>query len=98
MKKLLLVALLTCSSVQAETYCEGIESLSRTIMSARQADVALIDAMKAISDSKVTKMLVLEAYKKNLWSTDRYKEKAINEFANTWYMACLSNEEESTNE
>ncbi len=100
MKKLLLVALLTCSSAQAEeaTFCENIESLSRSIMKSRQADSPLRGMIDMASKNKLIKIMVLRAYKEHLWATKKMKEKAINEFANTWYMACLSNEEESTNE
>ncbi len=95
MKKLILaVAIIASTSVQAKelSHCERVESISRTIMKNRQADIPLIKMVKAV-DSEPVKALILMAYKKPLWSTSKRKEKAINKFANDLYMTCLSNKE-----
>ncbi len=94
MKKLILaIAIIASTSAQAEelSHCERVESLSRTIMTNRQADIPLIKMMKTAS-GELVKSLILMAYKKPLWSADKNKERAINKFANEWYIACLSNE------
>ena len=95
MKNLILAALLTLStSVIAEevkkTTCEEIEGLSRAIMDARQAGVALVDVTKIMKGS-VLAPIVIDAYSVPLWSVDANKERAVSEFANSIYLICLKN-------
>ena len=95
MKNLILATLLTLStSANAEeaktVTCEEIERLSRAIMDARQAGVALVDVTNVMKGS-VLSPIVIDAYSVPLWSVDTNKERAVNEFANSIYLICLKN-------
>ena len=89
MRKLILIATLTLSTVAQADYCQEIEGLARTIMNNRQNDVPLVSMIKTLKDSELAKKMTLDAYEKPMFSGKAYKDKSINKFANTWYMACL---------
>ena len=96
MKYLIVAALLTLStSAIAEeakmVTCEEIERLSRAIMDARQAGVALVKVTEVMKGSAL-KPIVIDAYTRPLWSVDENKERAVNEFANSIYLICLKGE------
>lgn len=78
-----------------ENTCHLIAGLSSEIMRARQSGVPMTDAMNVVNDieieqvKKLTRSIVIQAYKENIWSTEKYKQRAINEFSNSLYLECL---------
>ena len=80
--------------------CDSVTSVSETAMKMRlngvpiQTALAALDSTNSGSDAgmKINKMytaIVTDAYRQPNFSTDKYKEEAIREFALTNYLACI---------
>lgn len=80
--------------------CDSVTSVSETAMKMRlngvpiQTALAALDSTNSGSDAgmKINKMytaIVTDAYRQPNFSTDKYKEDAIREFALTNYLACI---------
>lgn len=80
--------------------CDSVNSVSETAMKMRlngvpiQTALAALDSTNSGSDAgmKINKMytaIVTDAYRQPNFSTDKYKENAIREFALTNYLACI---------
>lgn len=80
--------------------CDSVTSVSETAMKMRlngvpiQTALAALDSTNSGSDAgmKINKMytaIVTDAYRQPNFSTDKYKENAIREFALTNYLSCI---------
>ena len=80
--------------------CDSVTSVSETAMKMRlngvpiQTALAALDSTNSGSDAgmKINKMytaIVTDAYRQPNFSTDKYKEEAIREFALANYLACI---------
>ena len=69
--------------------CASLSKTATSIMKARQSGVPLVDII-AISKSKLHKQMVVSAYKEPAFSTDKYKNKAVAEFSNSWMLSCVN--------
>ncbi|KAA0915823.1 hypothetical protein [Psychrobacter sp. ANT_WB68] len=80
--------------------CDSVTSVSETAMKARLNGVPIQTALAALDSSnngsdaavKINKMytaIITDAYRQPNFSTDKYKEDAIREFALTNYLACI---------
>lgn len=95
MKVLILaVALLSTAAIaQAEEdNCLIIEDYARTVMDARQGGISLKDVMGTTNEhDKLGPQIIIAAYNKPHYMTERIKDKTINDFANDIYLECLTN-------
>lgn len=90
-----------CSTANAniEEYCFNAMKLSEAVMSARQYGVSIEDVLSARVDGSgdsaaqsvrlVHTEIILEAYDKPMYSTEKYKQSEIKEFAAENYLACI---------
>ena len=69
--------------------CTASSSLARTIMKVRQNGMDLSTALEAVSDNEFAKAIVIDAYKKPRYSSEKYQKRAITEFGNENMIACL---------
>jgi hypothetical protein len=92
MKKLLLglLVLVSCFNVKADT-CDQWDSLVRSIIEARYAGVSLSAAMKIANTNpdEFLKEMLIKIYELPNYSTKKYQQRAINDFANKIYIQCL---------
>ncbi|MCM1934631.1 hypothetical protein E3H47_04835 [Acinetobacter radioresistens] len=102
MRKILLIALIFvgpslvyAAEGKSEDECINIYNVAKNFMHLRQIGVPVVDQMKLIDDSKITKhtkefmrIIVEKAYEKPKFSSEEYKAEATTEFANEWYIAC----------
>jgi hypothetical protein len=97
MKKLILAVALTlsASTVVAETaadkyaYCESMAGLAESMMNVRQAGKSL-SSMLAITTNEAFKPLLINAYQTPVFSTEKYKQDAINKHRDDVHTACLT--------
>ena len=89
MKKLLAGLLLTLSTTVNAATCEEIEALASSIMTARQSGVPLKQVIAIADGQDYIKRVAMVAYGITNYSTDEYKTKAIEEFADEVYLICL---------
>ena len=80
--------------------CDSVNSVSESAMKARLNGVPIQTALETLDSAnngsdaamKINKMytaIVTDAYRQPNFSTDKYKEEAIREFALTNYLACI---------
>ena len=94
----LVVSLPTLASESIDVgICEEVEPLARSVMYARQNDMSLKRLMQILTESAdsapilgLARKLALDAYSQDNYATKEMKQKAINKFANQYYLACLS--------
>ena len=72
-----------------EINCEQYFTLAESIMGARQKGVAMPEMIKIAGDSALFRALVVTAYEKGRYSTEKYQTRAVSDFANEVYMMCL---------
>lgn len=92
---------LFCVSANAdiEEYCFNAMKLSEAVMTARQYGVSIEDALSVRADNPsdsaaqsarfVHTEIILEAYDKPMYSTEKYKQSEIKEFAAENYVECI---------
>ena len=85
-------AMALSASVAAEsdrdTTCQAISGHAERIMQIRQHGGNLPDAMKSAMGSELLEEMVMEAYNKPNYQTERHIERTVNEFANRWARIC----------
>lgn len=74
-------------SQETEDPCPTWGQLAATIMELRQGGVSMAELMN-VTDNDVARQLVIAAYDIPQYSTSRYKERAITEFANDVMLVC----------
>jgi hypothetical protein len=98
MTKLILITALTMS---LSTYaarpdlCLNVKTVSAAIMEARQAGRDAQEVVSIVSQEakqewvyKAYMHIVINAYQIPIFETDMYKQQAVKEFANKYYIAC----------
>jgi hypothetical protein len=98
MKKLILITgmLLSLSTQAARPdVCLNIKNKASAIMQARQNGMDAQDVVRTVDKSAGDEWLyraymhiVINAYQVRVFETDMYKQMAIKEFANKYYIAC----------
>lgn len=73
--------------------CQPIAEFAKELMDARQAGVPLAQAL-TVSTQPAMQALIVSAYRKPRYSTERYRERAAVEFANETLITCLDAGEE----
>lgn len=88
-RALLLVAALASPIAMADIEkCTAAAGLAENIMKLRQANVSASELIAA-TDLKLAHLLVLQAYEKPLWSSQEAKDRAIGEFRDELFIACM---------
>ncbi len=76
--------------------CERIDAIAESVMKARQRGVPMAKMYKTVEGddytNKLFKLLIDEAYKVNRYGTEEYQEKAVTDFRDIYFRACLSNQ------
>lgn len=76
--------------------CESIESLTRSIMRARQVGVSMVKVITSIKKSGMgegskiaVKRIIIDAYDTPRYNSREYRQNAVDEFANRYYKRCV---------
>ena len=91
MKALILMALLAAPA-GANEFCGNLADAAGSIMDARQKGVPMHKLMPIINENEardIMKLIVVEAYESPIYSSDKYKDRAISEMSNRVYLTCL---------
>lgn len=67
--------------------CKQIESMASVVMKARQYNVPASKMME-LAENELRVAMIEEAFSEPLYSSEEYKQKAIQGFANKYYMQC----------
>lgn len=69
--------------------CMKLYELAATVMEARQVGVTLPDMVNAIGDDPFTMDMLKNAFKVSRYNGEDYQQKAIERFAEKYYLACV---------
>lgn len=90
------ISLIAGSASADQGSCDAIGILAKSVMSARQGGVPMQDILSnGVGSKKVselTRLLAMAAYDQPRFSTEEHQERAITEFQNQMYLACLKGE------
>ena len=93
MKKLILAALFLPTLAIAEDtdfeICQSYSIYAETIMDGRQNGTDMAVLYELVKDDKVMSTIVMSAYDTSRFTTQDYKTKAISDFKNKWFLACI---------
>ena len=95
MKTLLLTAALLSFTVSAKDnmsdneFCETVSETAEAVMQNRQAGSDMADLYK-ITKTKMSRLMVVEAYKIPQYSTEKYRKREVMAFKNSWFRSCIT--------
>ena len=93
MKKLILAALFLPTLAIAEDtdfeICQSYSTYAEKVMESRQLGVDMAALYELVKDDKVMPTIVMSAYDTSRFTTQDYKTKAISDFKNKWFLACI---------
>jgi len=92
MKKLFFILFLLFSTpvLAADDPCANIGELANLLMEVRQANGSAQVVMNQANGNKLVKAMIIDAFKEPVYHTKAYKDKAVSEFTNKWYMFCVA--------
>ncbi|MHA4967650.1 hypothetical protein ACX0KY_13915 [Pseudomonas extremorientalis] len=80
-------------SDEALKLCTSVSEMAGSIMKGRQAEVSMARMMKASSgDPQMDNLgadIIKDAYKSSAFRTPENQQRAVSEFENKWFSACL---------
>jgi len=74
---------------QLSANCELLETLSREIMTNRQFGIPLRSMLEIMEQGTLGRKITLLAYSMPVYGTEKYQQKAINDFANGYLLECV---------
>ncbi|KXZ72129.1 hypothetical protein [Acinetobacter venetianus] len=100
----LIIALVGCSKnpkpvdqTAVKKYCESLDSLSNSAMTARQKGIALAEVLKVtdtvegtVEQKKYVEEIIKQAFGETRFASAEFQEKAIVDFRNKIYLDCLN--------
>jgi hypothetical protein len=91
---LLFVSIVLSDSTFAagEMSCSQMADLAGSVMSARQANVDMAQAMHVGQGNKIFKLIVRDAYERPRFETEANQKSAVQDYRNVWYLACIKSE------
>ena len=88
-KLLILIAALSAPVMAEQASCEQLGGTAELIMKHRQANKPMNQIMTIVKQhAPALSVLVIQAYKEPLYSSESYKQKAIAEFRNDIELIC----------
>ena len=85
----ILMALSTTATALAKpASCEQIAELAKSIMTARQKGVSMVEMMGVGEDGSLTEVIVVDAYEEGRYRVEANQQRRIADFRDKWYMAC----------
>jgi len=73
---------------QMSANCELLERLSRSIM-IRQSGIPLRSMLEIVKEGTLERKITLLAYSMPVYGTEKYQQKAIDDFANGYLLECV---------
>ena len=93
MKKLILAALFlpTLALAEKPTFevCQSYSTYAETVMESRQLGVDMASAYEMVKDEKILSTILMSAYDSPRYSTQDFKDNAISDFKNKWFLYCI---------
>lgn len=90
------IALATFNIQAAETKeqyiekCNIISDIAKDVMTARQADVSMLEMLQAAQGNKLFVMLIEQAYEYSVLDTEEYKQKYIKQYSDKVFKDCYN--------
>jgi len=96
------IVAIAASASEGMDDCKRLESSAELVMRARQAGAPMSKIWKVAEDTHddyleaMYKMLAKNAYETPQYSTEPMQQRAVVDFQNTFFLACISNLEKKT--
>ena len=85
----ILMALSTTAPALAKpASCEQIAELAKSIMTARQEGVSMVEMMGVGEDGSLTEVIVVDAYEEGRYRVEANQHRRVADFRDEWFMAC----------
>ena len=85
----ILMALSTTAAAEEEqASCEQIADLAKSIMTARQKGVSMVEMMGVGEDGSLTEVIVVDAYEEGRYRVEANQQRRIADFRDEWFMVC----------
>ena len=86
---ILTLALSTGVQAEGDYDCEAVAGQAELVMKARQVGVSLSEALEAVGDNEMGRVMVINAYELSRMHTEEYQQRMISDYRNLWHLACL---------
>lgn len=70
-------------------YCAEVSSLAESMMDHRQKGTGMAKMMEVAGELLLAREMVIMAFEQPAFSTPDYQRKAVRQFADEWYLACV---------
>ena len=83
---LALLMALSAPALAKPASCEQIAELAKSIMTARQKGVSMVEMMG--EDGSLTEVIVVDAYEEGRYRVEANQQRRIADFRDEWFMVC----------
>jgi hypothetical protein len=85
---LALLMALSAPALAKPAICEQIAELAKSIMTARQKGVSMVEMMGVGEDGSLTEVIVVDAYEEGRYRVEANQHRRVADFRDEWFMAC----------
>ena len=85
---LALLMALSAPALAKPASCEQIAELAKSIMTARQKAVSMVEMMGVGEDGSMTEVIVVDAYEEGRYRVEANQQRRIADFRDEWFMVC----------
>jgi hypothetical protein len=85
---LALLMALSAPALAKPASCEQIAELAKSIMTARQKGVSMVEMMGVGEDGSLTEVIVVDAYEEGRYRVEANQQRRIADFRDEWFMVC----------
>ena len=85
---LALLMALSAPALAKPASCEQIADLAKSIMTARQKGVSMVEMMGVGEDGSLTEVIVVDAYEEGRYRVEANQHRRVADFRDEWFMAC----------
>jgi len=69
--------------------CKKISELAGRYMDLRQSGVPMADIYGTANGSELLELMIVQAYEKPQFGTEKYKLEQVSKFKNEWFLSCI---------
>jgi len=75
-------------ALAADDLCTTASLLAERVMTERQSGARVADVMDRGKENELYRTMVKQAFSEPLYRSVEYRQRAVSEFANGWYLDC----------
>jgi len=71
------------------TLCKELSTLAERYMTLRQSGTSMADIYGTANGSELLELMIVQAYEKPQFGTEKYKLEQVSKFKNEWFLSCI---------